>query len=105
MHPDASICTYMPLPEHPARLRTIIPISKHLFNHWRTIRRPLETQRKNTLSNFTARTASLALALIALPLTAAHAQPSVRFGDLNLASDAGKAAFAHRVDVAADQAC
>jgi UrcA family protein len=57
------------------------------------------------LSNFTTRTASLALALIALPLTAAHAQPSVRFGDLNLASDAGQAALAHRVDVAADQAC
>ena len=57
------------------------------------------------MSNFTVRTASLTLALIALPLTAAYAQPSVRVGDLNLASDAGKAAFAHRMDVAADQAC
>jgi UrcA family protein len=57
------------------------------------------------LSNFTARTASLALALIALPLTAAQAQPSVRIGDLNLASDAGQAAFAHRLNVAAEQVC
>ena len=50
-------------------------------------------------------TASLALALIALPLTAAQAQPSVRSGDLNLASDAGQAAFAHRLNVAAEQVC
>jgi UrcA family protein len=57
------------------------------------------------LSNFTARTASLALALVALPLTAAHAQPSVRVGDLNLASDAGKATFSHRLNVAAAQVC
>jgi UrcA family protein len=59
------------------------------------------------LTHFTARIASLAL--VALPLAtfgaAAHAQPSVRIADLDLASATGQAAFAHRVNVAADQVC
>ena len=36
---------------------------------------------------------------------AAQAQPSVRVGDLNLATVAGKAAFAHRVELAAGEVC
>lgn len=36
---------------------------------------------------------------------AAQAQPSVRVGDLNLATADGKTTFAHRVDIAADEAC
>jgi UrcA family protein len=59
------------------------------------------------LTHFTARIASLAL--IALPLATfgatAQAQPSVRIADLDLASAAGQSAFAHRVNVAADQVC
>ncbi len=59
------------------------------------------------MTHFTARIASLAL--VALPLAtfgaAAHAQPSVRIADLDLASATGQAAFAHRVNVAADQVC
>jgi UrcA family protein len=59
------------------------------------------------LTHLTARIASLAL--IALPLAtfgaAAQAQPSVRIADLDLASAAGQSAFAHRVNVAADQIC
>jgi UrcA family protein len=62
-------------------------------------------KRSNHLTHLAPRTAGLALALIALPLTAANAQPSVRIGDLNLASATGQAAFAHRLNVAADQAC
>src|SRR5258708_7769223 len=69
--------------------------------------RSLKSRRKNTLTHFTARIASLAL--VALPLAtfgaAAHAQPSVRIADLDLASATGKAAFAHRVNVAASQIC
>jgi UrcA family protein len=57
------------------------------------------------LTQLAPRTAGLALALFALPFTAAHAQPTVRIGDLNLASVAGQAAFDHRLNVAADQAC
>jgi UrcA family protein len=59
------------------------------------------------LTRFTVRIA--ALTLIAMPLAAfsapAQAQPSVRIGDLDLASAAGQAAFAHRLNVAADQVC
>jgi UrcA family protein len=59
------------------------------------------------LSNFTARLA--AFALIALPVVtlgaAAHARVSVQLAGLDLASGAGKAALAHRVNIAADQAC
>jgi UrcA family protein len=62
------------------------------------------------LSNFTTRVAGLAaIVLIALPVAtfgaAASAQPSVQLAGLDLATGSGKAAFAHRVDVAADQAC
>jgi UrcA family protein len=37
--------------------------------------------------------------------TGGHAQASVRFADLNLASSAGKSVFDRRVNVAADQVC
>jgi UrcA family protein len=62
------------------------------------------------LSNFTARVAGLAaVALIALPVatlgTAAHARVSVQLAGLDLTTDAGKAALAHRVNTAADQTC
>jgi len=67
-------------------------------------------RKEHELSNFNAHMAGLAaFALIALPIatfaTAAHAQPSVQISDLNLATDAGKAAFEHRTDRAADEAC
>ncbi|WP_372782598.1 UrcA family protein [Phenylobacterium sp.] len=65
------------------------------------------------MSKLTARIASLAtLALAALPAaaltTAAHAQPpqaSVQVADLNMASAAGKAAYAQRLDTAARHFC
>jgi UrcA family protein len=62
------------------------------------------------LSNLTARVAGLAaFALIALPVatlgTAAHARVSVQLAGLDLATDAGKAALAHRVNIAADRTC
>lgn len=65
---------------------------------------------ENELSNFTARMAGLAtIALIALPIatlgTAAHAQPSIQTSDLNLATASGKAAFDHRTNRAAAEAC
>lgn len=46
-----------------------------------------------------------ALATASMLAATAQAQPSVRVGDLNLATVAGRAAFDHRVSVAADQAC
>jgi UrcA family protein len=58
------------------------------------------------LTHFTARIASLAtFTVIATVAAAAHAQPSVRVSGLDLASAAGKAAFAHRMNAAADEAC
>ena len=45
------------------------------------------------------------LAAVSVLAAAAQAQPSVRVGDLNLATVAGKATFDHRVNVAADQVC
>jgi len=70
----------------------------------------LEALRKNTLTHFTNRIATLAaVAFIAAPVSmfgaAAQAQPSIRVSDLDLASAAGQSTFNHRVNVAADQAC
>ncbi|HEV7386451.1 MAG TPA: UrcA family protein [Phenylobacterium sp.] len=56
------------------------------------------------MTHFTARIASLALPL-AMFGAAAQAQPSVRIADLDLSSPAGQSAFAHRLNVAADQVC
>ncbi|WP_372782604.1 UrcA family protein [Phenylobacterium sp.] len=58
------------------------------------------------MSHFTTRIAGLAALALGVTLAAAaHAQPTVQISDLNLASAAGQAAFAHRTDVAADQVC
>ena len=55
---------------------------------------------------FTPRIAGVATFAVTSALAlAAQAQPSVRVGDLNLATVAGKATFDHRVNVAADQVC
>lgn len=61
-------------------------------------------------SKITSRVAGLAtLALAVLPIaaltTAAHAGERVRVADLNLATSAGQAAFANRVDQAATNFC
>jgi UrcA family protein len=70
----------------------------------------LKPEGKRDLSNFITRVAGLAaFALIALPVTmlgtAAHAQPSVQLAGLDLTTDSGKATFAHRANLAANQAC
>jgi len=58
------------------------------------------------LNQFITRTAGVAtLAAVSVLASAAQAQPSVRVGDLNLATVAGKATFDHRVSAAADQVC
>jgi UrcA family protein len=62
------------------------------------------------MTSLTARIAGLAtLALAVLPVaalsTAAHAQTAVRYGDLDLASPSGKAAFSQRADRAVRAYC
>jgi len=58
------------------------------------------------LTQLVTRIAGVAtLAAVSVLAAAAQAQPSVRVGDLNLATVAGKATFDHRVNVAADQVC
>jgi UrcA family protein len=58
------------------------------------------------LTQRTTRIAGVAaLAVVSMIAATAQAQPSVRVGDLNLATVAGKATFDHRVNVAADQVC
>ena len=55
---------------------------------------------------FTTRIAGVATFAVTSALAlAAQAQPSVRVGDLNLATAAGKATFAQRVNVTANQVC
>jgi UrcA family protein len=54
----------------------------------------------------TPRIAGLAtFAVIAAIGAAAHARPSIKVSDLDLATDAGKAAFAHRINAAVSEAC
>jgi UrcA family protein len=50
-------------------------------------------------------TYALIAVAIVTPGAAAHAQPSVQTSDLNLATAAGKAAFDHRTNRAAAEAC
>jgi UrcA family protein len=71
---------------------------------------PSSNREENELSNFTDRMARMAtFALVAFPIATlgatAHAQPSIQTSDLNLATAAGKAAFDHRTNHAAAEAC